>query len=273
VRRLRAAAKLLAVTSLFTVDGDRVVPTEYSRGPWDPRSCHGGPIAALVVRAVERVEPDTDAWQIARATIELQRPVPVLEPLGVTARVERPGRMVSLVSVAVTTTASVEVARALVLRIRRAAVGIEGHEREEVFSPVGVGELSTSTWPLADTAFHKDSVELRFSAGTWADLGPVDLWGRLLVPLFEGETPSPLQRVAAISDFGNGVSSELDGETMLFINPDLTIHLSRPPVGEWVGLRSRSHYGDEGAGLSDSALYDEAGRLGRAVQSILLARR
>ncbi|HEY5877081.1 MAG TPA: hypothetical protein VIT64_17350, partial [Ilumatobacteraceae bacterium] len=59
----------------------------------------------------------------------------------------------------------------------------------------------------------------------------------------------------------------------LFINPDLTIHLLRLPVGEWIGLDSRSHYGPEGAGLAESALYDENGRIGRSVQSLFVDER
>ena len=59
----------------------------------------------------------------------------------------------------------------------------------------------------------------------------------------------------------------------MFINPDLTVHLARPPVGEWIGLVARSHYGPDGAGLADAQLHDELGRLGTATQSLLLAPR
>ncbi len=51
-----------------------------SRGPWDPASCHGGPVGALLARAVEQVGP-AGAWQLARLTVELTRPVPVGKPL------------------------------------------------------------------------------------------------------------------------------------------------------------------------------------------------
>ena len=39
-----------------------------------------------------------------------------------------------------------------------------------------------------------------------------------------------MQRTAAAADFGNGVSRILDFETHVFINPDLTVSLSRVPV-------------------------------------------
>ena len=81
---------------LFHLDGaDRWVPTEYARGPWDPRACHGGPVSALLARAVERADPDAPVdWQVARLTIELTRPVPVGRPLTLTTTIERAGRKV-----------------------------------------------------------------------------------------------------------------------------------------------------------------------------------
>jgi hypothetical protein len=51
------------------------------------------------------------------------------------------------------------------------------------------------------------------------------------------------------------------------------MHLARPPVGEWIGLDAHTVPSDQGMGLAESAMYDERGRLGRAVQSLLLQRR
>jgi hypothetical protein len=260
--------------SLFTSHGDTVMATEYARGPWDPRACHGGPVSALLVRAAEAVDDGTVPWQLARITVDLVRPVPVLVPLRPSCTIERPGRLVSLVGCSLATEDGVEVARAAVLRVRRAEVDLTGaSEPEPVFAEPGVGSRERSPWAGEETAFHKDAVELVFSEGAFDAPGPVSMWCRLLVPLFDGEEPSGAQRSVCAADFSNGVSSELEAETMLFINPDLTVHLLRPPVGEWIGVRARSHYGVEGAGLADTALYDELGRVGRAAQSLLLAPR
>ena len=57
------------------------------------------------------------------------------------------------------------------------------------------------------------------------------------------------------------------------MNADLTIYLHRPPRGEWIGMRSQSHVDDGGAALSESRLYDEAGPVGRALQTLVLERR
>src|ERR687892_687717 len=75
---------------LFTPRGPDFVPTEHTRGPWDPRHQHGGAVAALVARAVERTAgPD---FGVTRLTVELMRPVP-LETLAIDVSVPRPGRV------------------------------------------------------------------------------------------------------------------------------------------------------------------------------------
>jgi acyl-CoA thioesterase len=78
--------------------------------------------------------------------------------------------------------------------------------------------------------------------------------------------------VAAAADFGNGISwvlSRMDGYS--FINPDLTIYLEREPVGEWICIDAESRLHDHGIGIAESALFDERGRIGRSVQSLLVS--
>jgi hypothetical protein len=102
------------------------------------------------------------------------------------------------------------------------------------------------------------------------ETGPATIWFRLRVPVVAGEPPSPLQRVAAAADFGNGLSTVLPRGQYLFINPDLSIHLHRHPVGEWVALEGESAAEDYGIGLAAVRLHDERGPIGRSVQSLLV---
>jgi hypothetical protein len=88
-----------------------------------------------------------------------------------------------------------------------------------------------------------------------------------------GEETSPLMRVAATADFGNGVSAVVDwNSNWQFINPDLTIYVSRYPQGEWIAIDAVTHPSDRGVGYAEVALYDETGRIGRSVQSLLFDR-
>jgi hypothetical protein len=261
-------------TSLFVTDGDRYVATGMSRGPWDPRHCHGGPVSALLARAVEGV--DDDPWQIARLTVELTRPVPVGVPLDLRVEVERPGRKVSLVG-AVLTDAGTEVARVRALRIRTEDVVLPADANlavDVLLAPHDSVPSERATWAVGEqVAFHTDACEHRFVGGSWNGPGPVEVWIRLVVPLLDGEEPSGVQRVVAAADFGNGVSGSLPYDDFVFINPDLTVHLLRPPDGVWVGMRTASRYGTTGAGLAESELFDLSGRLGRSCQSLFVSGR
>ena len=101
------------------VDGapDRVRATPLTRGPWDPKAQHGGAPAALLGRAIERVEPGAD-MPVVRLTFELVRPVPVGE-LRVEAELVRPGRRVQLVAARLFAGEQL-VMQAFALRMRRA---------------------------------------------------------------------------------------------------------------------------------------------------------
>ena len=134
-------------------------------------------------------------------------------------------------------------------------------EQEEVFFPTG-----------HETGYHT-AMEYRFESGGFMETGPAVCWMRMRHPLVAGEEPSPLQRVLVAADSGNGISSTLDFGRFIFINVDLTVHLHRLPVGEWVCLDSLTIPEANGQGMSDTLLADELGPIGRAAQTLLVAER
>ncbi len=258
-----------SVTSLFVPDGDLLVPTELARGPWSPESLHGGPVAAAVARSVESVTGD-DGLALTRLTLDLLRPV-ANDPMSVVSKVTRPGRKVQVVETVVTQS-GVEVTWARSLRIRvdptlPTVVASTPEDPAPAGPASGVHNASTMQgYP----AFHNQGMEIRFVGGRFDRLGPSTAWFRLACPVVEGETPTPVQRAVAAADFGNGVSAELDFGGGIFINPDLTVSLIRPPVGEWICLDARTRFGSPGIGSAESVLWDESGRIGRAVQSLFV---
>ena len=262
--------------ALYSLDGDRYVPSALTTGPWDPSAQHGGAPSALLTRAVESVEAPVPV-RLARITFELLRPVP-LEPLAIRTEVLRPGKKVSLVGASLLA-GEAEVMRAVGLRIRVddglvLPDGVVPDDPPPASPAEGAGPESPPFAPQGDVvAFHTSGAEVVGVEGGFGSPGPAAVWVRLRVPVVPGEEPSPAQRVAAAADFGNGVSWVLPGDSWLFINPDLTVHLARHPEGEWVGMRSVTYPAPGGVGLAESALYDRRGRIGRSVQSLLLDRR
>jgi hypothetical protein len=114
-------------------------------------------------------------------------------------------------------------------------------------------------------------MEYRFVEGGFLEIGPATVWLRMRGALVEGEQPSPLERLMVAADAGNGVSAVLDWREHLFINTELTVHVLRPPEGEWVGLDAVTHV--DGVGLAESVIWDRRGRVGRGAQSLLVRRR
>jgi len=116
-------------------------------------------------------------------------------------------------------------------------------------------------------------MEVRFLEGAFLEPGPARVWLRMRHPLLEGEEPSPLQRTMIVADVGNGVSATLDYRRFLFINVDLTVHLERMPAGEWICVDAVTLPQPNGVGTAESVLFDREGRVGRAVQTLLVSGR
>jgi hypothetical protein len=255
---------------VFTESDGRIVATELARGPWDPAAQHGGAPAALLVRAFEQLVDD-DGLQFARLTFELLRAVPLGE-LEVTAKVVRPGRRVQLLEGSIRRPDGIEVVRARALRVH--AINPRVPPTAPIAPPLGPEDgRENDQKPPFRPIFTLDAMELRFVDGSFGGRGPATAWFRMRVPIIDGEEPSPLQRLAAAADFPNGISAVLSFDEWLFINPDLTMYLDRPPRGEWFCVQAVTVISEGGIGTAEAVLYDEHGRVGRATQALLIAAR
>jgi hypothetical protein len=252
---------------IFHREGEAFVPTVHARGPWDPGQLHGGAPGALAAQALE-----AEGFLVARLTVEFLAPVPLV-PLTLSARTTKPGRNVQLAE-AELAAGGRTVLRVRAARLRRARVDLPALEPAAA-TPPGPESGRKTPFPLDEHAegFHLTGMEIRFLEGTSYGPGPATAWFRLARPLVDDDEPSPLARAVAAADFGNGISRVLDFERYLFINADLTVHLLREPIGEWVLLDAQTRIGGEGAGLARSRLSDGSGEIGLAAQSLLVAPR
>lgn len=252
------------------IDDDTFQPTDLTRGPWSPLSQHGGPPSALLARAVESTEPSS--MFVARFTVEFIRPVPLV-PLSVASRVTRPGRRVQMVEATLTAEGEI-VARAMALRIRvHDGINLppEAAGPVEILEPPDTVE-SVRLVPV-DWENFGDALDTRPLVGGLTEPGPSVAWIRLKVPLVQGEEPSSLQRVLVAADCGNGISSAVDINRYIFINPDLTVYQHRSALGEWIGLDALTRLESHGSGLAEAALFDGSGRFGRSLQSLYVDER
>jgi hypothetical protein len=257
---------------LPTDDPDVFTATERTVGPWEPGVQHAGPPSALITRAIEAL-PSTIAGdnQLARLTMEILSPIPTGD-VTVTAQVVRRGRSVELIE-AELTAAGRAAMRSRAWRIRSTPLalpeGVIGQPATPPPIPPAETGFRDTPWPggyLGSVGFH-------FVEGHFEDPGPAAVWTRLKVALVAGEQPSPTQRLMAIADSGNGLSSLLDPSCWLFINTELTVHLHRIPAGEWIYIVAKSTLDTHGVGLAESELFDATGRVGRGAQALMVGHR
>ncbi|MGH3743655.1 MAG: thioesterase family protein [Mycobacteriales bacterium] len=229
-------------------------------GPWSPDDQHGGPPSALIAGALETTGRRDD-MMLARLTIEILGPVKVAD-LEVDTRVSRPGRRVERVEGTLTQNGR-PVLAASAWRITRT----------DSSTPLPAPPPVPDDRDLVDAAGYLGSVEWAPVSGRFAEPGPCAMWTRLRGEIVAGEPPTQLQRVVAVADSGNGVSQVFPMSETWFINPELTVHLHREAVGEWVLLDAETVASRGGVGLASSVLSDQHGRIGRGAQSLLIAPR
>ncbi len=261
-------------SAFFVPGGDpgRFHATRLTAGPWTETAQHGGPPAALLTRAIERL-PSTIGGpaQIARLTFDILGPVPV-GPVEVAAEVLRPGRAVELVSATLTADER-PVVRAQAWRIRSTDLALPDGAVEPGPPPPDRPAEPAEIGSEAMRRGYIGAVEWRMVSGVFGRPGPAKVWTRLRVPVVAGEAPSGLQRAVAVADSGSGVSGMLDFDRWWFINTELTVHVNREPVGEWVYMDARTSLDGGGLGLARTTLADEKGTFGSGAQALLVGPR
>lgn len=234
------------------------VPTGLGISPWNPDAQLGVCLGGLVAHAIESI-PSPAPMLTARLTIDILGAVPI-ERLMPTTRVLREGRRLQLVEAELRANGRCWV-RGTALRVRTAD------------SPAA-SVPPTHPFPAEITAAR---------AGQWAQTvriggdhtiaGPGALWLRIVAALIEGRTLTPLQAVAMAADFGSGTAPPVPMASWSFANVDISIHLARAPVGDWLLVDALSESAGNGVGLTHSRLGDSSGMIGMAHQTTFLDRR
>lgn len=253
----------------FSVLSHRTVQASaLTRGPWDARHQHAGPPIAMVCRAIEAVAGEHGLTHIGRLTANLLRPVPIGE-LEIEVDTDYAGRNAAHYSARILAHGK-ELARFTALAQREGEIvlpeALDGHPLPAAPQPPA-GSTPVRMPFGHGLAGYPDLVENRVASGRFFG-GRCAAWFRLQRPLVDGEVPSGYQRAAVAADSGNGVSAVLDLSRYVFVNCDLTINLLRRPQGEWICVDARTLLAPNGCGLAESQLFDEAGLVGRATQSL-----
>jgi hypothetical protein len=244
--------------------------TGATAGPWSATAQHGGPPAALLARAIEALD-EGSARVIGRFTMDLLGPVPVGD-LSVSAGVLRPGRTVSLRQAELSDDSGRVLARAQAWTFpQRVAVSGPGGNGDPLPHRPADGRLEEP--PASWVRGYLDAMEWLWIEGAVTRPGPATVWMRPRIPLVPGETMSPVQRLLCCVDSASGASAALDPEQWTFMNTELTVHLLRPAVGDWVCLDAATSIGTGSVGIASSQVYDVQGLVARSAQALLVVPR
>ena len=179
----------------------------------------------------------------------------------------REGKRVQLVEAALVHD-GVEVARASALRVRTAdSADALTHPRRPDESPpppptaVEESVLAKAGLPVPGFLLALDMHRVTGGLGLGA---PACTWFRLRHPVVEGEATTPFVRLAALADFTSGTANYLPIDRWSSINADISIHMLREPIGEWIAVDAVAHVAGDGIGHSpgDAVRHHRDGRVG-----------
>lgn len=259
--------------ALYIPDGDAFVGTRCTKGSWHDNGQSGGAVLALLGHVIEDV-PTLTPMSLTRLTVDIVRPVPVGTRLYVETEIVREGKKIQLVELNVRTEDTLTT-RARALRVRERDVrALEGMPvstttvNPAAAMPPPEDMQAVAHWPgVADF--------LRYGAEIRRSREPVDgahaAWCRLRVPVVADEPVRATSRAALPLDMVNLLGVQLDPTKATSINPDVTGHLCRAPVGDWTLLTGNTHYAHGvGHGVSMATMSDADGVYGVTSTSQLL---
>ncbi len=258
---------------LYSIDGSTAHPTELTMGPWGASAQHGGPPSALLAFVVEQhLEADE---VVNRIHVDLLAGVP-LGPLRMESSRQAKSRRVAHVEACLLDGERVVAqARGLLVRTSAAPPPDVAPLSDDLPGHDSVAPATPPSWwsPEGSTPFHSHAVTHRFVSGAFDAPGPAIDWIHLDVDVVEGHHTSGVQRVAAISDLGSGISAVYGPQARFgMINTDLTIGFVDSPTGEWFCLDAQTTVGANGSGLAQTRVVDEGGKLVAVASQSLLGR-
>jgi len=256
-------------SAVFTPQKGKWHPAPQSMGPFG--GMHGGAVSGLLTGELEQMAGHAGHGPAISAAVYLLRPAPATlvetRPVAV-----REGGRVAVYENELWANDKLQ-AKASMCFLRPVPEGSE---------ITGISDAilgSTPGTPLLDPA---DAPAWKFPRQPMAEsfLNAVDIredtdgtiWIRATRPLFEKATP--FASAISFADFSTLLSVVATGgrpNAGGWPNADLSLHLSRLPVGPWVGIKTRSDWFPDGRGVTESEIHDVHGRIGRSTQAVVLA--
>ena len=245
------------------LDEARFEPLVPATGSWNRKHQNGVAVSGLLAHALEATGARSP-MATTRLTIDIMRPVP-FQPIETRVRVIRDGARMQLIDAEILAEGAV-VARASAMRIRTEATPPAADLNLNLPMPEDLPAKPVTS--VLDTGHP---METRLARGSIRELGPGGFWTTFNADLVEGLPIPGLARAAMAADVASAPSSIVERGKWSFANVDLSLYLTRAPIGDWVLCDAVTLSDGAGIGLVNTILTDRTGVFGRAHQTLFLA--
>jgi hypothetical protein len=237
----------------FSFDGEALIPEQTAVSGWGANLMFGPAVTAALARGAELACPAPDL-QPAKASFDLFRPA-LMMPSTVRTTVVRQGRRLCLIDVAFVQD-DMDIARGQVTFLLPST-----DPAGPLWRPaIDVAAPDESLYPDVKGRLYRSEKDWSGDAGDHANDARKQVW-QCNHPLVRGERPTPFQLAAAASDLTSLVV-HWGAAGIEFINPDVTLTLSRMPRGSGIGLKAAHISSTAGISAGSAILFDEAGVFG-----------
>lgn len=246
-------------TGYFEATSEGFVPLAAARGPWGRNTIGGQGLTALVARELERCCPFEAAG--CRLTIDFVK-MTTFDPIHARVVVVRSSTRIALVHLDLRQSDAVIVrASGLFVRPREEdrADGCAWTPASEFSRPGTVLSEGDVLPPMLSSADHPHDWSADFS--DHRNNARKRMWTQTMLPAVHGEKATPFVRVATLAEATSFIA-HWDGDSVPFINVDVTMNLYRMPESDGLGLESNGQHAADGIAVGSAAIYDEYGALG-----------
>jgi hypothetical protein len=240
-------------------DGGTWHPTAFAMGPFG--GLHGGVVSGTLAGELETRGLELGWGQPVSATVYLVRPAP-LEPFTTQIEEVRGGARLTVMENSLIAGGKLRAKASMAFLKDTPVPGIVPPVQES-FDPDSLPVWGFASMVTGTT--YLSAVDVR------DDKANSFIWVKPVNPL--GPNTVPFAQAMAIADYATLFSVYLEGERPKaggWPNADISVHLSRLPESDWIGIRPRSGWYPNGSGLTEAEIYDTNGWIGRSCQSAVL---
>ncbi len=233
-------------------------PSALAGGPF--AGLQGGAVASLLTAEVEALAEARKWGTAVSATAWFLRPTPMTDLRTQLSVVSEGGRVSVVDNTLWPVGEDRPCATVRVTLSRQRAVEIPGFD-DQADEPVDPSRFPLrSPHAVHGRSWFMDAMEAR--------AGDDAAWFRLQHPIIDGA--GPLAGVLGPADWTHGIARPFQN-VVADPNPNLTVQLFRPPLGEWVGVRAQTRWRPAaGIGTGSGVLLDVHGEIGRVSMSVIL---